>query len=363
LEIRTSELPEISQTRILAALKKPPQGTFVISDSKLKWAYLGLIASLLGIWGLIAEADSYKWQADERLGYLLLATTCFVAGQHAVMYLISWFRAKFKPQVLINPLYFLRFRFRRIEAIAFTGQKVWSVEHLKDSKGAYVGTRFHFRPATGAEKILKVTSVRTANDLIEALNSFPDYVSGLVQNQDRNTLYFYDLLYEWRLQTGNRSQVQGSEVAGLAFVLRKLGPSLAAALLGILAFFVAVVPYNDYRDDEIRWESAKSSASASGYRLYVASRPDGRHLSDARAAIAALYVRATDRYRSASGGASSQGVEVVIKMLEYARSSGRYKVFVSFRANNEIPGDVEARLRKATGFRILSQSFLRSRPQ
>ncbi len=350
MEIRTSELPEISQTRILAALRKPPQGTFVISDSKLKWAYLGLIATLLGIWGLIAGADNYKWQPDDRLGYLLLSTICFVAGQQAVMYLIFWFRAKFKPQVLINPLYFLRFRFRRVEAIAFTGQRVWSVQHLRDSKGTYTGTRFHFRPATGPDKILKVASVRTANDLIEALNSFPDYVSGLVQKQDRNTLYFYDLLYEWRLQAGNRSQLQENEPTGLAFVLRKLGPSLIAAVLGILAFFLVVAPYNDYRDDELRWESAKSSTSASGYRLYVASRPDGRHLSDARSAITTLYERATDRYRSASGGASSQGVEVVIKMLEYARSTGRYKVFVSFAADNEIPDDVEVRLRKTTGF-------------
>ena len=92
------------------------------------------------------------------------------------------------------------------------------------------------------------------------------------------------------------------------------------------------------------------SATASGYRLYVASRPDGRHLTDAHAAVAALYERAADKYRrSASDNMTSQGVEVVIKMLEYAKSTGQYKVFVSFAGDDQIPTDVEARLRKATG--------------
>ena len=52
--IRVSDLPEISKTRLLAALKKPPQGTFVFSESKFTWALIGLVVSLLGLWGVVA---------------------------------------------------------------------------------------------------------------------------------------------------------------------------------------------------------------------------------------------------------------------------------------------------------------------
>ena len=112
---------------------------------------------------------------------------------------------------------------------------------------------------------------------------------------------------------------------------------------------MAIVPYNDYRDDELRWETAKSTANVSAYRLYVASRPDGRHLTDAHEAIETLYESAVSKYRNVSNDATSQGVEVVIKMLEYAKTTGHYKVFVNFAGDDQIPNDVESRLRRATG--------------
>ena len=347
VEIRVSDLPEISKSRLLAALKEPPQKTFVISESKLKWALIRLGLSLLGLWWVVAGADNYKWQSDDRLGYLILSIGCFVIGGDSVAYLFSWLQSKFKPQVLINPLYFLRFRFNRIEVIPLT-DNCWTVEHLRDTKGTYAGSNFSFRSAAGSQKILKITSMRLANDLITSLNHIPEYVSGLVQSEDRNTLYSYDLLKEWRLPNKYRPQIQRNQLTGLTFIFRKLRPTLIAGLLGILIFFVAVVPYNDYRDDELRWDAAKSSATANGYRLYAASRPDGRHLIDAYAAIATLYERAADKYRNASNNVTSQGVEVVIKMLEYAKSTGHYKVFVSFSEDDQIPPDIDARIMRAT---------------
>jgi hypothetical protein len=345
--IRVVDLPEISKTRLLAALKKPPQGTFVFSQSRLKRASIGLVTFILGIWWVSAGADNYKWQSDDRLGYLILSIGCFVVGWYSVTYLFSWSRSEFKSQVLINPLYFLRFRCNRIEVIPFS-QDCWTVTHSKDTKGVYAGSNFSFRSANGPTKILKITSITVANDLIGSLNHFPEYVSGLVHNKDRNTLYFYDLLHEWRVQNEQRQRVQENESTGLSFVLRKVWPALIVGLLGAFIFFVAIVPYNDYRDDELRWESAKSSATANGYRLYAASRPDGRHLMDANAAIATLYERAADIYRNDSNDATSQGVEIVIKMLEYAKSTGHYKVFVSFAGEDRIPTDVEARLMRVT---------------
>jgi hypothetical protein len=334
---------------LLTALKKPPDGTFVVSESKLKWAWTGLIACALGIWAVMAAADSYKWPSDDRWQYLILFIIAIVIGWSSLTYLLSWYRSEFKAQFLINPLYFLRFRFNYIDAVPFAGEKVWRIEHQRDTKGAYTGTNLYFRAENGQEIRVKTTSIRTANDLIEALNQFPEYVSNLVQRQDRQTLYFFDLLYEWRTRNRQHPQNQRSKPRGIAFVIQKLGPALLAALIGIGIFFLAVLAYNDYRDDEIRWGTAKSSQTARGYRLYVASRPDGRHLYEAHEEIGKLYERAAARYRTSSGYSSASGVEVVIKMLEYAKSTGNYKVSVFFICDDQIPTDVEARLRRATG--------------
>jgi hypothetical protein len=305
LEIRVSDLPEQSKTRLLTALKRPPDETFVVSESNLKWAWTGLIACALGIWAVMAAADSYKWPSDARWQYLILFIVTIVIGCNSFRYLFSWYRSDFKAQFLVNPLYFLRFRFNYIDAVPFTGEKVWRIEHQRDTKGAYTGTKLYFKAENGQEIRVKTTSIRTANDLIKALKQFPEYVSNLVQRQDRQTLYSYDLLYEWRTRNQQHRQNQRSKPRGIAFVIQKLVPSLLAALIGTAMFFLAVLAYNDYRDDEIRWGTAKSSETASGYRLYTASRPDGRHLYEAHEEIGKLYERAAARYRTASSGDSS----------------------------------------------------------
>lgn len=347
MKIPISDLPELSKNRLLTALKKPPDATFVVSESRIKWAWAGLIACALGIWAVLAAADNYKWASDDQRGYLLLFGVALVIAAGSIRYLFSWYRSDFKAQFLVNPLYFLRFRFNHVDAVQFTGQKVWRSEHLKDTKGAYTGTKFYFRTENGQEIRVKTTSIRTANDLIRALNQFPEYISSLVQRQDRQTLYFYDLLYEWRTLSQGRPSNTHNQPTGVSFIVHKLGPSVLAALIGAALFFVAICPYNDFRDDEIRWETAKASKNADGYRLYTASRPDGRHLYEAHEEIGKLYEQAATRYRTTSRDSSSAGTEVVIKMLEYAKSTGNFKVFVSFVGDNQIPPDIEERLRRA----------------
>lgn len=349
-EIRISDLPEVSKSRLLSALKNPPHKTFVINESKLGWALIGLVGTAFAIWGVLEAADNYRWQSEQKIGYIAVAIVSFIIGWQSAAYLYLWLRHAFKAQVLINPLYLLRFHFNRIEAFPLPGQNAWSVKHLKDSKGAYSGTKFYFTSEAGQQRILKTTSVRTANDLIEGLNSFPEYVSDLIQRQDTNTLHLFDLLFEWRAQGSQQSlNVPFRRPTGLAFIFKKLGPASLAGLLGVIAFFAVLEPYNDYRDDELRWDGAKSSGTASGYRLYIASRPDGRHVSDAHATIATLYERAADKYRTASGVRTSEGVEAVIKMLEYASRTGHYKVLVDFAGNNEIPTDIEQELARDNG--------------
>ena len=309
------------------------------------WTSLAFLAGILGFFVVWFQADNFKWKSDDKLTYMLLAMASAAVACTSVLYLVNWFRDDFKPRALINPLYFMRFRFGRIEAIPLTSAEVWDVRHLKDSHGVYSGSKFYFRSETGKQLILKTNSIRIANDLVAALNRSPSYVDSLFQSRDNTTLYSFDLIYEWRLREKQFPRASPDAPRGLAFLSRKLGPAIVSASVGAALFFTAVVPYNDYRDDELRWAVAISASSANSYRLYLAARPYARHESQARAAIAVLYDRAVENYRSSSGFATSDGAEAVIRILEYAKNTDRYQVFVTFSGDNEIPPNIEQRIR------------------
>jgi hypothetical protein len=349
LEIQGSDLPEVSKSRLLSALRNPPDKTYLINESKIHWAVFGAVATGLTLWAVVAAADSYKWRSVDQLWYLAIVIVSFIFGWYSVLYLFNWFRCDFKAQVLVNPLYFLRFRFNQIEVISFTGERAWDIRHTKDSKGAYSGTKFYFRSEGGQQKIVRINSIQAANALVEGLNSFPEYLSSLVQQKDVKALYLFDLLFEWRRREEEFPQVSRQSLSGFSFILNTCGPSVLAGIVAIAGFFLAIQPYNNHCDDELRWKAAVSSAKANAYRIYLASRPDGRHVSDAHAAIDELYERAENAYRDAAGNSSPEGVEAVIKMLKYANGTEHYKVRVEFAGENQIPLDVEARLKRATG--------------
>jgi hypothetical protein len=347
-DIPVADLPDGSRSRLLAALKSGAPETFVINESKVGWAVVGLTGAVLGLGLVISQANGYKWQSDDRLSNLLLVIICFVIGWLAVRYLFRWIRVDFKATALINPLYFLRFRFDRIEAISLIGSNAWDAKHHSDSRGNYAGTTFYFR-AAGRQHTLKIKAIRVANELILALNRFPALVANLIQNQNSTALYAFDLLYEWRRREESFPRAKVKRPTGLESLVRRVGPTLLVALVGTMTFFLIIVPYNDSCDDDLRWNTATTAATATAYRLYVATRPDGRHSSEANKAVDVLYDRAAANYRTSSGSVGSEGIEAVIKILEYAKATGHYKVAVNFSGVNDIPADIDAGLRSRYG--------------
>jgi hypothetical protein len=348
MQLQIADLPEASRTRLLAAVKNPPVNTFVIRESRLGWALVGLIAASLSLLSIFVAADGYRWQSDGRAFSLLVVVASFVGAWISVAYLIRWARSEFKAYALINPLYFMRIRFDRIEAIPLAAAKNWDVKHGSNSKGVYTGTTFRFQ-SEGDDQTLKISSLGIGNDLVTALNSFPAYISDLLQRRDTEALYAIDLLYEWRVRESQFPRRAASGVNRFVLFARRFGPSLLAGTVAVIVFFAAIDPYNNYRDDEQRWRDAQLVSSATSYRLYAALRPDGRHLSEAQGAISKLYEKAANDYINAAGSGPSQGTEAVIQMLEYAKSSGRYKVFVEFVGDNKIPQNIEEQLRSRHG--------------
>jgi hypothetical protein len=342
--VRLSDLPDVSRSRLLAAIKNVPPETFVIKESKLGWAAVALAGGAVGLVFVILQANSYGWQSEDIVTHLLVVMACFAIGWNSAAYLVMLARSDFKRYALVNPLYFLRFRFDRIEGVGLSSAGAWDAKHLSDSRGAYAGTRFYFQ-AGGKCHTLRIKSLPIANEMIVALKGFPGFVRNLIQNQDSRSLYSIDLLYEWRQREESFPRTIKRPPAGFRYAVARLGPTLLATLAGMVVFFVVILPYNDWCDDELRWQAAANTATAAAYRLYVASRPDGRHSTEAHAAIGALYEKAAENYRTSTGISGSEGIEAVIRILEYAKASGHYKVMVKFSGDNEIPDDIDSRLR------------------
>lgn len=142
--VLVSDLPDSCRARLLEAVKNPPPETFVISESKSGWAMATLIGSVFGIFIVVAQANAYKWQQEEVLIYLAVTVGCFVAGLSALRYLLRFFGADFRAHALINPLYFLRIRFGRIDVVSLLSPDAWRVSHKKDLQGNYGGSISRF---------------------------------------------------------------------------------------------------------------------------------------------------------------------------------------------------------------------------
>jgi hypothetical protein len=348
-KIRIADLPDVSKNRLLLALKEPSPETLVINESRLGWAMVGLTGSTLGLVYVVSQANGYKWQSEDIATNLFLVVLCFVIGWVSASYLAKWFRYDFKPRVLLNPLYFLRFRFDRIDAVSMNSTRGWEAKHRTDSRGGYAASSFSFE-ADGKPYVFKTKSLQEANEIVLAIKRFPEIVSSLIEKQNSAALYSFDLLYEWRRREEAYPRPAIKPPTGLRYVIERLGPTLVASIVGGIIFFWLITPYNDRCDDELRWRTAKTTATATAYRIYVASRPDGQHVPQAQSDLSSLYDRAAQSYRNSTGMVESEGIEAVIKILEYAKASGRYKVIVHFAGDNEIPEDIDARMRATYGF-------------
>lgn len=228
MRIQIHDLPEASRTRLFAAVKNPPPGTFLINESRLGWTITGLGIALCCPLFVIAEADGYKWHQGDQFLFLSIVIFSFVAALISLRYVINWLRYDLKSVVLINPLYFLRIRFDQIEGFPLGSTKNWDVKHGKNAKGIYTGTTFHFYAET-RQQTLKLNSRGAANDLVTALNGFPTYVATLVKNEDAATLYALDLLYEWRAREEQYPRASRIRPERFAFIVKHLGPALLAA--------------------------------------------------------------------------------------------------------------------------------------
>jgi hypothetical protein len=235
-----------------------------------------------------------------------------------------------------------------MDVIPLLATQNWDVKHGWNARGIYTGTKFVFT-AEGSRQILRVKSLGVANELVRALKTWPAYLSDLIRQEDLATLYDLDLLCDWRIREEKFPRRVLKRSIWSHQLLPRIGGASIAFGLSALFFLIVISQYNNRCDDELRWRVARANPTATSFRIYVAARPDGLHVAEAQDEVARLYGKAAEDFRRYSGNDSPEGTESVIKMLEFARQSGRYTVFVSFSGTDEIPPNIEEQLRARHG--------------
>lgn len=346
MRISVDDLPDISKNRLLQAVAGQTRDTFVLQNSKRPWALAGTAAAMASLLYAIYAANDYRWASDQKVAILVFLASTFVVGNFGLLYLLRWYRSVFKDCTLLNPLYLLRFRLSEIAVFPLLATKEFKLDHLYNQQGVYQGAKFRFVFEGGSESF-KIASAEQANELISALKRFRGIVAQAIEHQDAETIYSLDLLYEWRIREKQYPKAASRSRFG-ALAKRAVVP-LFVALGSALLCFIVVDASNDYHDDEKRWHEASTKNTATGYRMYLASRPTGRHIGEAQSSIDQLYERAAYDYQAAAGFRTSDGVEAVIAVLNYAKRTGRYKVYVEFEGDTQIPSDIESRLQRDWG--------------
>ncbi len=336
-----SKLPKVTRQRISRALSENSPNSIVLRvDAGRSAMVLVCAAAGATIVGVMAYTQQYRWNAIQTKAVFVVLALAMVAGALGVLRLIRDNKTQFRNTILINPFYVICVNPRELTAYPLSSLKS---PNLKDAK-TYLPSSMALTLTFGDGTISYTPSTPLQRkQLINALNGFRCYREEM-SSHDIGSIYQYDLLHEARAaarRDGRKGHLRG-------FSLNIEWAVMAMALLAAVSFGLLADHMNNNADDELRWASATTTNTASAFRVYVASRPQGTHRDEARTKIDRIYRDSGARYETQAGG-SSPGVEAIIAVLEYARATGHYRVAVTFEGTNQIPEGLEGQLKREYG--------------
>ena len=352
-----SRLPPDVLTRLRSRLHTPSEECFVVERPTflpmLWWPAVGGVLVAWSIWA----TNGYRWVQGEKFLYSLLAVGGATMVIWGVGQLIAWGSATVRPGIFLTPLYMVRTGLNDVYFRWLWGFDDFNAVHNHEN-GAYKNSTFTLTYGSASETFL-VRGRREAEQLIEFLRTWELRVREAIGRSDYAQLTSLDdLLGVTRAHVGT---------APKWFRTRRGVPFLAAALGWAFVAPALLIGLNAYHDDRLSWNAATEVRTASGYRLYLGSHPQGRWRGEAQTALAGLYEAADSRYAQAlSDDHDAEAVAAFRSLLHSARITGEFEVPVQFRRENALPVDLEARLARASGFSgilMIGDAFTESRMQ
>ncbi len=319
-----TRLPERTRERIRRRIANPGMDTRLFSTEGRTHLYVGLgLALLLGWFVLATVSDPYTDLTAKLVA--ACATVAILSWCAAALY------ARWKEPVR-GAGYFTRIHLVRTKR----GQvrfRPW-IRHIEKVDASRDGNgRVNALLLTFGQGDVETIPVRSGEDGQALLGFLSESETSVVEAASRTDLDTLRDLDDF-LDVAEEADPERPHWSRSA-----LGAKAGALALGLAALSsVGVVRSHDYAVDLVSWESALAEATATSFRTYLAEKPKGRWRQAANDSIDAAYANAAQAYEAnLSAGHDVQAVAAIQDLLQYARTTGVYRVPVAFQGTNQLP--------------------------
>ncbi len=315
---------------------------FAFKTAGINSAYFLTAAVIVWFGILFYLTDDYLWSSFQLAFFGLISLGALYLLLYNVYKLFQWFTSPSKSYLLITPYYVIETRFNDV--------CYWNLDQLNAAKavhrnqsGSYVSTQITLSLENGVTKIFDSKNIRNAEETVEQIYYYKKLFVEASAKNDRTYLDSNDDFVELRNQP-----IQSKAIAR-NLSLKHLITAAAAIVLTAGTMFGAALP-NNYYDDKKSWDSAESLNRASSYRMYLQTHPQGRWGIEAQQKVQGFYDAAEQKYQtSLNRGYDQKAADAVLKTLNYAKTTGNYRVKITFERHNEIPPNIVENLKKEYG--------------
>jgi hypothetical protein len=333
--VKFDRLSREAQDRLLT-YQRGEGDCIAIATGNITSAYVLFPLAVVWFIALYFLTNDYLWSTGKIVifGLMTLAASYFLF--HSGYRLIRWFTSASKAFLLITPHYVIDLNFN--DVCYWDLDNLVSVDSERRYKaGQYVGSRVTLSFETGA-KFFDMKGVDEAENTVEDIKHYRKLFIEATVRGDSAYLRANDDFY-------GVDRAQTRHGSGSRFGLVHVVVPIFAAALAAGAMFGGV-KLNNYYDDKISWEFARSVDRASAVRYYLQTHPRGRWRADADERLQFLYDDAEKKYlASLNEGYDRKAADAVIAMMKYARSNSPC-VFVRFERDNQIPPTIVEDLKK-----------------
>lgn len=325
VKLRIDELPEKSQTWLKTVAADPDP--YKLKHTAMGWPVFLLICAIGWLFvTFVAAVDSRRlWHSDFKT---FMFISC-VLGPLLGAYCIRWIRrvqkSPYKSFTAVHPLYLLQVNVDELVAWSFANlQEVFVTHH--STNGVYTNSIVRLKfPSTSHSVSIRgqQASVDWANHVLARRRRVLELLaSGLLEGEDG-----HDFIPAEQLRTDVARQKPASDYKPLL----KVYGSVAAA--GVVMFGGAVV-FNRFAVEDEYWYDATRNPTLSSLQQYVDKFPLGKHSSEAKQQMAAIYDTAIKDFQ-ARANPSRPGVDPMLKVLQALKDTGTTRVKVVFEGTSD----------------------------
>ena len=379
MKIPFDRLPEHIQVQLEKLTKGSPPDFFIVKMQSVRSLIAAVIAAgfalLIVLFGVATTMGLfYEVTAWSLKGAALAAGALFVGivfSIYAITGLVSFRRSRVQPAIIFSPILVARTDLDcdPVQMHYLADLQDVSITHNL-TNGVYQNTFFSFKFSDGP-LFFSMSPKATAESLRQFLRQSPETVRAW---HTQGTLNNHIATLDWITPAAKSAAMYALATKRSVWFKPafKLGFSAAAALILALAawgidfievdaslwyqatvrdtpeYYVAYLSQSplgwhraeaEVRRDDADFKRCARSGLASSFREYLASFPNGRHATEAREGVRALYEKAERDYLSKADKADPQAALGMRALLAYLREGQSPIVRICFMPAEGIEGD------------------------